>query len=93
MIKDLRVDSAEVIDENGVKLVFFYYVREYGNAYGLKIECLESNKNNTISTHIAFEVTPAITHSYEEAESWAKLLARNTVTPSSLLEIEIDLVG
>ena len=92
MIKDQKVERAEITDEEGIRWELGYYVRTFeandsqSETYGIKID--RSGPGDSTS-----EQTGGISYSFKEAESLAKKMAAATVTPMSLYAVVDDLMA
>ena len=74
--------DTRVINETGDAFTLVYYISVTGGLYGLKVE--KRGKNGQL---IETETTPAFTASHEEAARLARLFAKNSVPPCTLLEM------
>lgn len=101
MAKYQQAATAVLADEQGSKWELIYYVQIFDDAstglitYGIKIErcCHGKNqKNNQEKIQLNSEETLGLTHSYEEAQSWAQKLANGAVTPVCLHDVIDDLM-
>lgn len=82
-----QIDSSTLRGEEGTEWELKYYVGTLETnpiTYSIKIERCSPGETLT-------EETGGITTSYEEAEKWAKIMAKGSVTPISLHDIVDDL--
>ena len=91
MVRDVRLEQAELADGEGGQWKLEYYIRIYEGAvalevYGIKIKRI--GPDGSLS-----EATPGLTHSYKEAKNWLKILAASKVTPLSLHDTIDEFIG
>ena len=91
--KEIYIRDAFMVDDSGEVWKLHYFVRALEGettAYGIKIEMLSKTLSGG---RLEWETAQGLTHSYEEAEGWAKVLAAGKVTPTALHEVVHDLQG
>lgn len=94
MVKDIHVDGAEMIDENGGVWELRYYVRAFDSEsgqviYGVKIEKVSKSDQKERQQEASY----AIAESYDDAAFIAKKLADGAATPIALYDLIDEFVG
>ena len=92
-MRDGKAGMTKWTDTEGSEWEFIYYILTFENktepnTYGIKVERRSDKPAVEMS-----EETGGLTFSYEEAESWVRIMEANAVGPISLHEIVDELVG